>query len=62
MLQRSLELLGLTQEEMHNVFKIVASVLKLGNVSFIPINNIDGTEGCALSNEYGKVSYCNIFV
>jgi hypothetical protein len=35
------------------IFKIVASVLKLGNIGFTPTSNIDGTEGCTVSNDYG---------
>jgi len=53
-LQRSLETLGFSQDDVVNIFKIVASVLKLGNIGFIPTNNIDGTEGCTVSNDYGK--------
>lgn len=51
--------MGLPPEEIFNVLKVVASVLKLGNISFIPTNNIDGTEGCTISNDYGK--YLNVF-
>ena len=54
-LQRALETLGFSQEDIVNVFKIVACVLKLGNIGFIPTNNIDGTEGCTISNEYGQL-------
>lgn len=54
MFQRSLDTLGLTSDEILSVLKIIASVLKLGNVNFIATNNIDGTEGCTVSNEYGK--------
>ena len=40
--------------EIFDVFRIVASVLKLGNVEFVPTTNMDGTEGCAVSNDYGN--------
>ena len=30
----------------------MAAVLKLGNVNFVPMTNIDGTEGCRVENEY----------
>lgn len=53
--QKAMEIMGLSVEEIISVLKIVASVLKLGNISFIPSNNIDGTEGCTVSNDYGKV-------
>jgi hypothetical protein len=55
-LQRALETLGFSQEDIVNVFKIVASVLKLGNIGFIPTNNIDGTEGCTINNDYGQLN------
>lgn len=29
-------------------------MIKLGNLLFIPTTNIDGTEGCQVSNEYGQ--------
>lgn len=52
--KRSLELLGFASDEICSVFKILAVVLKLGNLNFIPITNIDGTEGCEITNDYGK--------
>ena len=33
-------------------FQIVATVLKLGNLNFVPVTNMDGTEGCRVDNEY----------
>lgn len=48
----SLERLGLAGEEIQTVFRILAVVLKLGNLSFLPTTNIDGTEGCSVTNEY----------
>lgn len=47
------EVLGFCPEEIMNVLRIVATVLKLGNLVFIPSSNIDGTEGCSISNDYG---------
>lgn len=52
-LQKSLETLGLSSEEIQSIFKIIAVVIKLGNLVFVPMTNIDGTEGCQVSNEYG---------
>lgn len=52
-----MEVLGFTSEEIVNILKIVASVLKLGNICFVPSNNIDGTEGCAINNDYGKLFF-----
>lgn len=50
--KKSLEVLGLSQDEMLSIFKIIAVVLKLGNLVFIPTCQIDGTEGCEISNDY----------
>lgn len=30
----------------------MAAVLKLGNLNFVPVTNMDGTEGCKIENEY----------
>ena len=49
-----MEDIGLRVDEICDIFKIVASVLKLGNLQFIPTTNMDGTEGCGISNEYGE--------
>ena len=37
--------------------KVISAILKLGNINFIPTTNMDGTEGCAISNDYGKLSF-----
>lgn len=63
-LQRAMEDLGMTQTEIMDIFRIMAAILKLGNVNFIPTTNMDGTEGCAISNDYGKLfsttTFCSI--
>lgn len=48
-----MDVLGFCVEEVVSVFQIVAVVLKLGNLNFVPCNNIDDTEGCAIDNDYG---------
>lgn len=53
--RKSLEVLGFAGDEIVSIFKIVAVILKLGNLNFIPITNIDGTEGCEISNDYGMI-------
>ena len=53
-MQRSMQDLGLSQQEIYHVFGIVASVLKLGNLEFVPTTNMDGTEGCSIVNDYGE--------
>ena len=52
--QRALDSIGISPDEQKSILRIVASVLKLSNLSFSPVNNIDGSEGCAIQNEYGK--------
>ena len=52
-----MEVLGLGVDEVDLVFRLLASVLKLSNLTFLPRANIDGSEGSSLINEYGKC-YC----
>ena len=42
------------ERDLSNFFQlqIVATVLKLGNLNFVPVTNMDGTEGCRVENEY----------
>ncbi|XP_037791222.1 unconventional myosin-Ia-like [Penaeus monodon] len=58
--KRALETLGLAYEEQMEVFKLVAVVLKVGNLTFTSVNNIDGTEGCANENEYELHEVCEL--
>lgn len=46
-------MLGFSDSEITNIFKIISSILKLGNLNMVPTNNIDGTEGCIITNDYG---------
>ncbi|EDV44259.1 uncharacterized protein Dana_GF18892, isoform C [Drosophila ananassae] len=50
--KRSLDVLGLSCDEISSIFRVIAVVLKLGNFIFVPVTNIDGTEGCQVSNVY----------
>lgn len=50
--KRALESVGFSAEDIVNIFRIVAAVLKLGNLIFTPVSNIDGTEGCSINNDY----------
>lgn len=50
----ALELLGFDSGEILDIFRIIAIILKLGNLQYVPCNNIDGTEGCSINNDYGK--------
>ena len=58
-----MEDLGLKSEEICDILRLVAAVLKLGNTQFVPTTNMDGTEGCCIANEYGGSSwYCFLFI
>ncbi|XP_052803474.1 unconventional myosin-Ia-like isoform X2 [Mya arenaria] len=45
-----MEVIGFLPSEITDVLQLVASVLKLGNVSFTPRSNQDGTDGCDIAN------------
>lgn len=49
--------MGFSNDEIVDVFRVIAVVLKLGNIKFVPSNNIDGTEGSAISNDYGTFQF-----
>lgn len=49
-----MEIIGFAKQELVCIFQLVAGVLKLGNVQFQHHSNIDGTDGCKLSNEDGR--------
>ncbi|CAG7721716.1 unnamed protein product [Allacma fusca] len=50
--KRSLSTFIRSESSVSQFFKIIAAILKLGNVNFIPVSNIDGTEGCGLEFDY----------
>lgn len=47
--------MGWTAGDLTSIFRLVAAVLKLGNLVFSPLSNMDGTEGCSITNEYGAL-------
>ena len=47
-------------EESLLVFRLVAAILKLGNLDFVPTTNMDGTEGCGISNDYELYEVCDV--
>ncbi|XP_076356260.1 myosin 95E isoform X5 [Tachypleus tridentatus] len=55
-----MEVVGFLQDEILATFQIVSSVLKFGNLQFIPRANMDGTEGCSLMNEYELYDICEL--
>ena len=50
-----MEDLGFNSDEINDIFRIISAILKLGNLNFVPTTNMDGTEGCTISNDYGKM-------
>ena len=48
---RALEIVGFSSEQINSILAILASIVKLYNVTFLPRANIDGTEGVTLTNE-----------
>jgi myosin heavy subunit len=61
--QKALYTLGFSADDIVQLFKVVASVLKLGNIGFTPTSNIDGTEGCTVNNDYGTfLDFCRQYI
>ncbi|XP_059080796.1 uncharacterized protein LOC131878708 isoform X1 [Tigriopus californicus] len=58
--KRAMEDVGMTPEEIVLVLRVVASILKLGNLHFVPTTNMDGTEGCGISNDYELYETCEV--
>ncbi|CAH1188714.1 unnamed protein product [Phyllotreta striolata] len=56
----ALEVLGFTDNEIIDIFRVIAVILKLGNLQFVPCSNIDGTEGCSLTNDYELYDVCEL--
>ena len=52
--QTALEDLGVDEDERLDLLQLVAVVLKLGNLTFLPTTNMDGTEGCTIANDFVK--------
>ncbi|XP_045467548.1 unconventional myosin-Ia [Harmonia axyridis] len=56
----ALNILGFSNEKVVDIFRIIAVILKLGNLQFVPCNNIDGTDGCVICNEYELFEICEL--
>lgn len=56
--QDCLKTLGFNEDETLFVWKLLASILKIGNLEFVPkIISSTGTDSCSLANEYGKLNW-----
>ncbi|KAG5887700.1 hypothetical protein JTB14_010771 [Gonioctena quinquepunctata] len=56
----ALEVLGFANGEIIDIFRVIAIILKLGNLQYVPCNNIDGTEECSISNDYELFEVCEL--
>ncbi|KAL5009512.1 hypothetical protein ScPMuIL_011817 [Solemya velum] len=55
-----MDIIGFSQMEIMAVLRLVASVLKLGNIQFEHRSNIDGTDGCKISNPQELREICDL--
>ncbi|CAG9766650.1 unnamed protein product [Ceutorhynchus assimilis] len=58
----ALEILGFSPSDIVDIFRVLAVILKLGNLQFVPCNNIDGTDGCTISNDYELFEVCELLL
>ncbi|XP_030747768.1 unconventional myosin-Ib [Sitophilus oryzae] len=58
----ALEILGFIPSDIIDIFRVLAVILKLGNLQFVPCNNIDGTDGCSISNDYELFEICELLL
>lgn len=59
--KKSMELLNFDYNLLVDILKIISVILKLGDLVFVSTTNIDGTEGCAISNEHEVYDICQLF-
>ncbi|GAU88919.1 hypothetical protein RvY_01532 [Ramazzottius varieornatus] len=52
--------LNFSATECHLVFQVLAVVLKLGNLQFLPQTNVDGTESCTVLNDHEIDEVCEL--
>ncbi|XP_066141982.1 unconventional myosin-Ib isoform X1 [Euwallacea fornicatus] len=56
----ALEVLNFSPGDIVDIFRVLAVILKLGNIQFVPCSNIDGTDGCSISNDYELFEVCEL--
>ncbi|XP_071478875.1 unconventional myosin-Ia-like [Diadema antillarum] len=59
--QKALQIIGFADEEILAVYKLLASVLKLGNIKFKKYTTHNGTEGVKIMNQEEMDSVCDLF-
>jgi len=57
---KAFEVIGFTEEEKINTFKLVASVLLLGNLEFSSTNNMNNVECCHITNLKEASKLCDL--
>lgn len=58
--RHGLDVLGFTKDETEGIFHLVAAILKIGNLQFQHRSNLDGTDGCRLTNEEELDDVCDL--
>ncbi|ESP02895.1 hypothetical protein LOTGIDRAFT_212414 [Lottia gigantea] len=58
--KNGMEIIGFSSEEINHVFKLVSTILKLGNIQFTPRVNEDGTDGCDIGAENEVQEVCEL--
>ena len=48
-----MKVIGFSTSEISSIDKLLASILKLGNVEFSARGNADGTDGCIIETNQG---------
>lgn len=51
--QKAMQIIGFADEEILGVYKLLASILKLGNIKFKKYVTHNGTEGVKIMNQEG---------
>lgn len=54
-LQKAMEIIGFTAEEISSIFELIAAILNIGNIEFEGYSLPNGTSACKLKNMEGKL-------
>ncbi|XP_071825840.1 unconventional myosin-Ib-like isoform X2 [Apostichopus japonicus] len=60
--QKAMQVIGFTDEEILSTYKLVAGILKLGNIQFEAYTTENGTEGVKITNQEDLDAVCELFV
>ena len=56
-----MQVIGFSDEDILSTYKLLASILKLGNIEFKAYTTMDGIEGVKITNEQGMGLLCLSF-